>query len=99
MSGNSQYQSGENGNVIPLFSGIDLQGYSDPLQDLLLEGVFEEYVLASESLDLEKKYNLVTQNQFPDQSIYILDQQLSGLKETMSRLKFYLSDLDDLLPR
>lgn len=90
---------GNTGNVIPLFSGMEFQAYSDPLQDLILEGVFEEFVRETAVVIPEKRYSLVTENQFPDQSIFILDQQLSSLKNTMTRLKFYLGELDDLLPR
>jgi hypothetical protein len=37
--------------------------------------------------------------QFPDQSIHVLDEQLLSLKESLARIKFYLGDIDDLLPR
>lgn len=42
---------------------------------------------------------VATEDQFPEQSLYILDEQLSTLKESLARIKFYLGDIDDLLPR
>ena len=42
---------------------------------------------------------IASENQFPDQSLHILDGQLSSLKESLARIKFYLGDIDDLIPR
>ena len=52
-----------------------------------------------ENLSSQARRVLVSCEQFPDQSIYTLEQQLLSLNQSMARLKFYLSDLDDLLPR
>jgi hypothetical protein len=41
---------------------------------------------------------LVSEGHFPDQSMYILDEQLEQLKSSFNRLKFYLSELEDILP-
>jgi len=92
-------ESLKNENVLPLFSTIEIENleqHSDPLQDLLLEAEAEAWTDAPVK---KVATGLVTANQFPDQSMIILEKQLVELKETMARLKFYLSDLDDLLPR
>jgi hypothetical protein len=41
----------------------------------------------------------VNENQFPDQSLYILDEQLSQLRTKINRIKFYLGELDEIIPR
>lgn len=56
-------------------------------------------------LDLEEETiplavrKVASATQFPDQSLHILDDQLASLKESLARIKFYLGDIDDLLPR
>ncbi len=92
-------ESSKNKNVLPLFGAIELGSLeqpSDSLQDLLLEAEAEAW---TEAPVKRVATGLVTANQFPDQSLIILEKQLVDLKVTMARLKFYLSDLDDLLPR
>jgi hypothetical protein len=99
VAGNSNVV--EKANVLSLFGGLEAE-LNDPLMDLIQEGN-----QLDQDLDLEldetpvtqSKRVLVTENQFPDQSLHILDQQLVELKMNLGRLKFYLGDLDDLLPR
>ncbi len=98
MSLGTQPNAGDMENVIPLFSGIEFT-FPDPLNELLKEGSIPDFVLGHEPLRIETKTYLVNENQFPDQSIIVLDQQLTSLKDALNRLKFYLGDLDDLLPR
>ncbi|MBA2404113.1 MAG: hypothetical protein H0V66_05030 [Bdellovibrionales bacterium] len=86
----------ENTNVIALFSSVQVE-MPDPLQELLKEAELEAW--AVETPVIKASRILVTENQFPDQSIFTLEQQLAGLVQNLGRLKFYLSDLDDLLPR
>ena len=82
--------------VVPLFGGVQEQDIPDPLEALIAE---TEQFLAEE-IKLEKRdFPLVTETQFPDQSMFTLDQQLGMLKESLGRIKFYLLDLDDLLPK
>ena len=89
----------ENTNVVALFSTVQVE-MPDPLQELLNEAEAEAWEELQEDQPLVKANRiLVTENQFPDQSIFVLEQQLSLLNESMARLKFYLGDLDDLLPR
>lgn len=76
---------------------LETLGVMDPLQDLLNEGLMEND-LDSEELPLEPRL-MVQESSFPDQSMHILDLQLSDLREKLSRLKFYITDIDDLLPR
>lgn len=83
-------------NVVSLFGNAKIQEeIPDPLTELLLEGETTEM---DEPMQVQRRH-LVTSSQFPDQSMFVLEQQLSSLKESVGRIKFYLSDLDDLLPR
>ena len=92
-----------NENVLPLFASIEISrspALSDPLQDLLDEAQAEAWEEKQEMLQTVKAERLlVTAHQFPDQSLFILEAQLAQLTKTLGRLKFYHSDLDDLLPR
>jgi hypothetical protein len=40
----------------------------------------------------------VVDTMFPDQSLFILEEQLKVLKTNLSRIKFYLGDINDLIP-
>ena len=84
-------------NVVPLFrGGLSEESIPDLLESLLLE---TEAILIEEK-KLERSDRLiVSSSQFPDQSMFTLDQQLGQLKESLGRMKFYLLDLDDLLPK
>ncbi len=96
VSGNSE--NSKMTNVVPLFSTVQVE-IPDPLTELLKEAEREAWEVPE---DTETKFEnriLVSTEQFPDQSIYVLEQQLAALKESMARLKFYLTDIDDLLPR
>ena len=95
VSGNSEMK--ENANVVALFSHVQIE-IPDPLQELSNEAESEAWEVEEPILTKADRV-LVKDGQFPDQSIFILDKQLANLKESMARLKFYLSDLDDLLPR
>ncbi len=95
VAGNSQMN--ENTNVVALFSTIKIE-MPDPLQELLNEAEAEAWE-ADEAPVVKASRTLVTATQFPDQSMFILDQQLAKLNQSLGRLKFYVSDLDDLLPR
>ncbi len=82
--------------VVPLFGGLQEENIPDPLETLLHET--EEFLV--EEMKLERTDRLmVSETQFPDQSMFTLDQQLGALKDSISRMKFYLLDLDDLLPK
>ncbi len=97
VAGNSNVV--EKANVLSLFGGLEVE-LNDPLQDLIQEGHSPDLDLELDETPVsERKRVLVTENQFPDQSLHTLDQQLAELKMNLGRLKFYLGDLDDLLPR
>lgn len=104
VAGNSHTQ--ENSNVLSLFGNLKAETEKealmpDPLRDLLLEAEAEAF-MADEEEEMPKTQApriMVKENQFPEQSLFVLDQQLESLKTSLGRLKFYLSDLDDLLPR
>lgn len=82
--------------VVPLFGGVQEENIPDPLETLIQE---TEILLTEERKLVERNLPLVTESQFPDQSMFTLDQQLEMLKESVGRIKFYLLDLDDLLPK
>lgn len=87
-------------NVVSLFGRMNKEVVieNDPLTDLIKESEIpdmDEVIMAAPT----KARKVVSENLFPDQSIYILEEQLSNLRTSMNRIKFYLGDLDDLLPR
>lgn len=85
-------------NVVPLFSTHPAE-FKDILQELSDEAsIWSDEAEEEITFEADSKRLIVSENQFPDQSMYILDQQIMGLKERLAKLKFYLSDLDDLLP-
>jgi hypothetical protein len=59
----------------------------------------ETYFTALESHRQEVKSPLVKEHQFPEQSIYTLQEQLMILKSKLGRIKFYLEELEDILPQ
>lgn len=89
-------------NVVSLFGRSIGSGIiSDPMTDLIQEGEMEDFDLES---DEEVKIEMaprktVDMNQFPDQSMFVLEEQLASLRSNLNRIKFYLGDLEDLLPR
>lgn len=80
-------------NVVPLFSSVAVN-FEGPLTEL--DALVDECEETTVNVAVNRL--VASPNQFPDQSMYILDEQIKGLKERLDRLKFYLSDLDDLLP-
>ena len=86
-------------NVLSFFGGInlDVAPIDDPL-DVLLREAQLEYVPMNE-VKASCARTVVTESQIPDQSIYVLEKQLSNLRGSLSRIKFYLGDLEDLIPR
>jgi hypothetical protein len=85
-----------NMNVLSLFSSNQIV-LPDPLQELLREAELDAWKEEEEVVQVKRL--LVTETQFPDQSMFVLEQQLANLTQSLGRLRFYLSDLDDLLPR
>jgi hypothetical protein len=84
-------------NVVSLFGKSNAEVIiKDPLEELIKESEIEETVLEASVVRVR---TLVNENQFPDQSIYILEEQLSNLRANLNRIKFYLGDIEDLLPR
>jgi hypothetical protein len=88
-------------NVVSLFGKSTAESndevmMNDPLQNLIDESMIED----NEDDDIEvRSGRVVTQEQFPDQSMFTLEEQLSTLRSRMNRIRFYLGDLEDLLPR
>jgi hypothetical protein len=83
-------------NVVSLFGGTHEEIIPDPLEELLRE---TKSLFVEEKELNQVKVPMVSGSQFPDQSMFILDQQLGHLKESIGRIKYYMLDLDDLLPK
>lgn len=96
LSGREQVET-DAVNVVSLFSKSNAEIIiNDPLADLIKESEIEDTVLEAKEVVARK---VVTENLFPDQSIYILEEQLSNLRASLNRIKFYMGDIEDLLPR
>lgn len=81
-------------NVLSLF------GKSAP--EVVIEDPMETLLEEAGTDTLERREvvarKVVDENQFPDQSMYILEDQLKSLRTSLNRIKFYLGELDDILP-
>lgn len=91
-------------NVVSLFGRTAEMASTmmDPIQELIKEAKMEDFDLEieiEEELVMKAPRKVVEQNQFPDQSMFTLQEQLSNLKSSLNRIKFYLGDVEDLLPR
>jgi hypothetical protein len=86
-------------NVLPLFGGIQVpesEGHLvDPLQELLNVAQAESEVAP---IVQERRRDIVTSSQPPEQAMYTLEKQLQGLRKSLDRIKFYLGEIEDLLP-
>jgi len=97
MNKSDQNQSADSEKVLPLFRRLadhlllEKEGAPLDLSDDVIEVIdFEDQEL--------KASNLVTPDHFPDQSMYLIDDQIELLKTSLNRLKFYLSELEDIIP-
>ncbi len=85
-------------NLIPLFGEAheaNVSFESGPGENSWEETTFEKSKMGpSQGTDRR----LVDEMNFPDQSMYILDEQLKNLKSSLNRLNYYLGELDDILP-
>jgi hypothetical protein len=96
LSGSERFGN-EEMNVVSLFRKMsDESIISDPLTELLNECDLEDPLDATPALEVRR---VVSQNQFPDQAMYVLEDQLRSLKSSLNRIKFYLAEVEDLLPR
>lgn len=85
-------------NVLSLFRSQEILS-PDPLSEILSEGELDAgEMIAAPELKSERR-KLVREDHFPEEGLMILDQQLEALNERVSRIKFYLTDLDDILPK
>jgi hypothetical protein len=84
-------------NVVSLFGNASEDIIlNDPLADLIKESEIEDTIL---SPDVVRSGIIVSEDLFPDQSLFILEEQLSNLRSNLNRIKFYLGELDDILQR
>lgn len=84
-------------NVVSLFGNFNQEVLiTDPLSELIKESEIEDVVLKPENVHPR---TTVSENSFPDQSLFILEEQLANLKTSINRMKYYLGELDDILPR
>ena len=84
--------------VLPIFD--PQENTPDPLESLLLESKLadpDDEQIKPDSMALPRL--VASSTHFPQQSMYVLETQLKGLKHNIERLKYFLGDLDDLLPR
>lgn len=91
-------------NVVSLFGRTAEMASTmmDPIQELINEAKLEDFDLEieiEEELMMKAPRKVVEQNQFPDQSMFTLQEQLSNLRSSLNRIKFYLGDVEDILPR
>src|SRR5690606_2750345 len=88
-------------NVVSLFGRTNEEGIvTDPLAELLDEAHLEDCMLEEEENEEHPSVQVrkvVTEDQFTDQSLFILEEQLQNLKSNLGRIRFYLGDMDDLL--
>jgi hypothetical protein len=85
-------------NVVSLFKSQEVLS-PDPLSEMLKEGESENHEAYAAPEMRNERRKLVREDHFPEQGLFILDQQLEALSERLSRIKFYLTDLDDILPK
>lgn len=100
MNFDNQEQAQNNANVVSLFGRTNDEGIMiDPLAELLDEAQLEDFMLEEieEHAPVMEARKVVTEDQFPDQSLFVLEEQLQKLKTNLGRIRFYLGDMDDLL--
>jgi hypothetical protein len=68
----------------------------DPLETLLDEAAGEEESFARTEVTPRK---IASEKQFPDQSLFVLEEQLQHLRKSLNRMKFYLNEIEDILPK
>ena len=86
-------------NVVSLFGGqtlIQEALITDPMEALLEEAMTPDTL--EEEVILATPRKVVSENQFPDQSMYVLSEQLKTLRTQLKRINFYLDDVEDLIP-
>ncbi|MFP5384526.1 MAG: hypothetical protein ACLGHN_00510 [Bacteriovoracia bacterium] len=86
-------------NVVSLFGNTNediIQ--SDPLMDLIKESEIEDAILSPESVTV-RSGKVANEDLSPDQSLFILEEQMTNLRSNLNRIKFYLGELDDILQR
>lgn len=84
-------------NVVPLFGKIthEVEVRADPLSELLTEAMMEDTVMTTIEV---KPRKIVSENHFPEQSLFTLDEQLRSLRSSIGRIRFYLDEIEDILP-
>lgn len=85
-------------NVLPMFNDVEVP-MEDPMEVLVQEAMSCQREEETSFIPSSTVKKAVRSDQFPDQSMYVLDEQLAGLKESLRRLNFYIGDLDDLITK
>jgi hypothetical protein len=85
-------------NVVSLFRETSNEEVimNDPLTELLIEAGEAEEILERPQI---RTARVVNENLFPDQSMYVLDEQIANLRSSLNRIKFYLGEIEEILPR
>lgn len=95
--GRKELDKDQDVKVLSLFEHInqDLILEQDPLTKLLEDAQAPEEKMTSREVHARR---IVAENLFPDQSLFILEEQLGELRSRLRRLKFYLDEVNDLIP-
>lgn len=74
--------------------------FNKTVQDSLDQVGEENEELSTDISELKNALNFprVNETMFPDQSLFVLEKQLKALKSNLSRIKFYMGDINDLIP-
>ncbi len=95
--GNSENLISESANVLSLYSHVEEVDLDDPLEALLHEAGVPEDDEEEVSASVVQKA-LVLEHHAPDVGLYIIEEQLSQLRSRLHRIKFYLNEINDLIP-
>jgi hypothetical protein len=73
--------------------------FNETLKDSLdQENSEEEEISVSIETQRAPSVPRVSETMFPDQSLFVLEEQLKAIKSNLSRIKFYMGDINDLIP-
>jgi hypothetical protein len=88
LRGSSQVEQNSM-NVVSLFGNLD--------QDILEIDPMAE--LMEEAMTLDSEDEVEDMELAPRKVVNVLDEQLSKLRSSLNRIRFYLGDLEDMIPR
>lgn len=94
---NSENLISDSAKVLSLYGQAEEANIEDPLEALLLEaGVSgEDEVELSASFVRPLR---IQGHHSPEAGLYVIEEQLAQLRSRLHRIKFYLNEINDLLP-